>query len=147
MIHCSSVFIAAFEQISHFTYVFSLLTLSKFYTSFYYLSCQLWRNFTHLSTVFMFSCRNILHNPISFIVKFNTYLKCLYSQLQKFPPNIILFKVNHWNTRKRSELCSKLSIKTTERRPWYHAVVFIVKSKHISRLVLLFLLLRFHILP
>ena len=31
------------------------------------------------------------------------------------PPNIYLFKVNNRNTRKRFEICSKLTIKTSER--------------------------------
>ena len=33
-----------------------------------------------------------------------------------YPANIYLFKVNNRNTRKRSEISSKLTIKTTERR-------------------------------
>ena len=32
------------------------------------------------------------------------------------PANIYLFKVNNRNTRKRYEICSKLTIKTPERR-------------------------------
>ena len=31
---------------------------------------------------------------------------------QKYPANIYLFKVNNRNTRKRSKICSKLTIKT-----------------------------------
>ena len=34
-----------------------------------------------------------------------------------FPVNIYLFKVTNRNTRKRCEICSKLTIKTPERRP------------------------------
>ena len=33
-----------------------------------------------------------------------------------YPANIHLFKVNNINTRKRCEICSKLTIKTPERR-------------------------------
>ena len=33
-----------------------------------------------------------------------------------FPADIYLFKVNNRNTRTRCEICSKLTIKTTERR-------------------------------
>ena len=33
----------------------------------------------------------------------------------KFPANIYLFKFNNRNTRKRCEICSKLTIKTPER--------------------------------
>ena len=32
------------------------------------------------------------------------------------PANIYLFKVNNRNTRKRCKICSKLTIKTSERR-------------------------------
>ena len=35
----------------------------------------------------------------------------------EFPANIYLFKVDDRNTRKRNEICSKLTIKTLE-RPW-----------------------------
>ena len=45
-----------------------------------------------------------------------------------YPDDIYLLKVNNRNTRTRCEICSKLTI-------------FIVKSEHISHLVLVFLLL------
>ena len=51
------------------------------------------------------------------------------------------FKVNNRNTRTRCEICSKLIIKTPERRHWRHSGVFIVNFEHISHLVLVFLLL------
>ena len=50
---------------------------------------------------------------------------------------IYLLKVNNRNTRTRFEICSKLAIKTPERR----SGVFIVNFEHISHLVLVFLLL------
>ena len=49
---------------------------------------------------------------------------------------IYLLKVNNRNTRTRFEICSKLTIKTPERRQWR-----IVNLEHISHLVLMFLLL------
>ena len=53
-----------------------------------------------------------------------------------------LTKVSNRNTRgKRYEICSKLSIKTPERRQWHRSGVFIVNFEHISHLVLVFLLL------
>ena len=36
--------------------------------------------------------------------------------INAFTANIYLFKVNNRKTRKRCEICSKLTIKTTERR-------------------------------
>ena len=43
------------------------------------------------------------------------------------------------NTRTRCEICSKLTIKTPERRQWRRSGVFIVNFEHISHLVLVFL--------
>ena len=47
-------------------------------------------------------------------------------------------KVNNRNTRTRFEICSKLKIKTPERR---RTGVFIVNFEHISHVVPVFLLL------
>ena len=52
-----------------------------------------------------------------------------------------MFKVSNRNTRTRSEICSKLTIKTPEQRHWRRSGVFIVNFEHISHLALLFLLL------
>ena len=57
------------------------------------------------------------------------------------PAGIYLLKVNNKSTRTRCEICSKLTIKTLERRQWRHSGVFIVHFEHISYLVLVFLLL------
>ena len=51
---------------------------------------------------------------------------------------IYLFKVHNRNTRKRRESCSKLTIKTLDRRC---SDVFIINFEHISRLFLVYLLL------
>ena len=52
-----------------------------------------------------------------------------------------MFKVNKRNTRIRCGICSKLTLKTPERRPWRPSDVFIANFEHISYLVLVFLLL------
>ena len=52
------------------------------------------------------------------------------------PAGIYLLKINTMNTRIRCEICSKLTIKTSERRQ-----AFIVNFEHISHLILVFLLL------
>ena len=57
------------------------------------------------------------------------------------PAGIHLLKVNNRNNRTRSEIRSKLAIKTPERRHWRRSGVFIVNFEHISQLVLVFLLL------
>ena len=52
-----------------------------------------------------------------------------------------VFKVNNRNTRTMREICSKLTIKIPERCQWRRSGIFIVNFEHISRLVLVFLLL------
>ena len=56
------------------------------------------------------------------------------------PANIYLFRFNNRNTRKGSEISSKLTIKTPERRQWRSFGVFIVSFEHISHSFLVFLL-------
>ena len=48
-----------------------------------------------------------------------------------------MFKVNNRNARKRCDICSKLIIKTPQRRQWHGSGVFIVNSEHISNVDLL----------
>ena len=52
-----------------------------------------------------------------------------------------LFKVNKKHTRKMCEICSKLTIKTSERCQWRYSVSSIVNFEQISHFVLVFLLL------
>ena len=59
---------------------------------------------------------------------------CLYSA------SIYLFKVNNRNNRRRFEICSKLTIKTQERRQLRRSGVFIVNFENASHLYLEFLL-------
>ena len=63
------------------------------------------------------------------------------SKLDAFQAGNYMFKVNNRNNRTRCEICSKLTIKTPERRQWRRSGVFIVNFEHISHLVLVFLLL------
>ena len=57
-----------------------------------------------------------------------------------FPTGIYQHKVINRNTRARCEICSKLTIKTPERRHWRRSDAFNVKFEHISHLVLVYLL-------
>ena len=73
-------------------------------------------------------------------------LKQMYGKFFKkhFPSKILLLQSNNRNTIKRCGICSKLPIKTSERRHWRHWCrygVFIVNSEHIPHLFLVFLLL------
>ena len=50
---------------------------------------------------------------------------------QHNPASNYMLKVNNRNTRTRYEICSKLTIKTPERRQWRRSGVFIVVNfKH-----------------
>ena len=61
---------------------------------------------------------------------------------EKYPTtNIYFFKDNNRNTRKRCEICLKLTIKKIEQRQWRHFGVFIVNFKHFLTPFLVFLLL------
>ena len=59
---------------------------------------------------------------------------------ESFSAMIYLFKVNNRNTIKKCEICSKFTIKTSDRRHRRRSGVFIVNSEHVSHLFLVFLL-------
>ena len=54
---------------------------------------------------------------------------------------IYLLKVNNGNTRPMCKTCSKLAIKTPERRQWRRSCVFVVNFEQILHIVLVSLLL------
>ena len=64
-----------------------------------------------------------------------TPIACLFCST-----GIYLLKVNNRSIRTRCEICSKLTIKTSERR---RSGVFIVNFEHISYLVLVFFIVNF----
>ena len=95
---------------------------------------------------------NLVRNMPSINRYFRLHVSFLFAQLRwnmmsqrqinvKYPAGIYLLKVNNRNTRTRCEICSKLTIKTPERRQWRRSGVFIVNFEHISHLVLVFLML------
>ena len=60
----------------------------------------------------------------------NHLLTSIYNQISKpfinsrdNPPDNYMFKVNNRNSRTRCEICSKLIIKTPERRHWRHVTL------------------------
>ena len=59
----------------------------------------------------------------------------------QYPAGIYLLKVNNRNTRTMCEICSKLTIKTPERRLASLTLLTFVNFEHISHLALVFLLL------
>ena len=48
------------------------------------------------------------------------------------PVGVYLLKVNNRSTRTRCEICSKLTLKTPERRQWRGSGVFIVNFEHVN---------------
>ena len=58
-----------------------------------------------------------------------------------YPANIYWFKVNNRNTRKRCDICSKLTRKTPKRHHLRRSDVFVANIEHISHNFLAFLLL------
>ena len=72
-----------------------------------------------------------------FIVAFHW----LVTNCKKFPIQQLHAHSNNRNTRTRCEICSRLTIKTPERRHWSSSGTFIVNFEHILQLVLVFLLL------
>ena len=84
----------------------------------------------------MFRFRKKLTRTQHPIVFLNRKIKSKFN-----PAGNYMFRVNNRNTRTRCQICSKLTIKTPERRHCRHSGVFIFHFEHISHLVLLFLLL------
>ena len=83
----------------------------------------------------------------------NVITLCMFWSIRN-PTNVYLLKVNNINTRKRCEICSKLTKKHqsnvmnynmltifAKHSIWLRSDVFIVNFQHISNLLLVFLLL------
>ena len=87
--------------------------------------CIPWVEWCHLPIVFKRNAKFLIGYPSVFLVQCGLILA-------KCPTNIYLFIVNNRDTRKRCEICSKLTIKTPERRQY--GVVFIVNFEHIAYL-------------
>ena len=64
----------------------------------------------------------------------------LYLLFLSLPTGNYMFKVNNRNPRTRCEICSKLTIKTPERRQWRRSGVVIVNFERISPLPVFLLL-------
>ena len=84
------------------------------------------------SLVYIFKYSHELHfaNRVSTAGRgWFSYLSQIKITPSYFPVGIYLFKVNNRNTRARCEICSKLTIKTPERR--HCSSVSIVNFKHL----------------
>ena len=60
----------------------------------------------------------------------------IWQSRTSLPVNIYLFKVNNRNIRKRCEICSKLTIKTTERRHWHNVIDIVCFELNVSDIFL-----------
>ena len=87
-----------------------------------------------------YSCIRFGNNFHQLFIQLTLQLKSLGCPIF-LAASIYLPKVNNSNTRAKCEICSKLTIKTLERRQWRCPGVFIVNFEHILYLVLMFLLL------
>ena len=81
----------------------------------------------------IFSLGNMLQYPCFsalylLVVPFYNHLSFLAS----LPAEIYLLKVNYRNTKKKCEICSELTIETSEQGHWRGSDVFIVNFEHIS---------------
>ena len=105
--------------------------LYVFHSTFWILNFYLqWQKLAHFRQLWK------LDNPNHF-----AYIQ-FFAKWSILPVGNYMSKVNYRNTRTRCEICSKLTVKTPERRLasfWYLNINF----EHISHLVLVFLLLPF----
>ena len=104
-------------------------------------SVQMWKNVDQKKIRYLDNFHAFLMWKIKILVYINSRVFVVIVTICWFPAGIYLFKVNSKNTIKRCEICSKLRIKTPERRHWLHSSVFIVKFQNISHIFPVFLLL------
>ena len=147
-------FLITFDYLSklHFLLITVIKVIFKcldsyFYRIMYIMKCnitfrRLIRNCNHMEIIMtnVFQRENWL---TGFHVLVTQDIKWFH-EFTSIPAYIYLFKVDNRNTRKRYEICSKLTIKSLERRHWRRSGIFIVCVEHISHLVLVLLLLAFH---
>ena len=75
-------------------------------------------------------------NGYGIFFKNQIYKKITFTKICRY-----LFKVNNSNTRKRWQICAKLTIKTSEQRYWLRCGALTVNFEHVSHLFLVFLFL------
>ena len=85
----------------------------------------------------------IFHKSSWFDQSFLIFWQLLVSSDYRSQQTFTFFKVNNRNTRKRYEICSKLTITIPERHHCHHSGVFIVNFEHISHLFLVLFIVVF----
>ena len=135
-------FIADFEQVSVCWDTILLYFLFSTYTSwnikFLISISERWfiSSISYLISLFDYMFF-IFHPFVAQYMSITSFISISYL----FPARIYLFKVGNRNTRRRYEICSKLTKKTPERSQWHHSGVFTVTFEHILHLVLMCVLL------
>ena len=109
----------------------------------------------------MFTRKKVRNFPVTFVM-----LELLFCVLDRFrfyrhlhktyqyPAGNCMFKVNNRNTRPRCEICSMLTIKIPERRHWLLRLLFFIRLKSPTSLLIkrswinaIFLYLKFQLCP
>ena len=106
---------------------------------FYIRFFTIWNIKLHISLTSAKSCAFCTSNGVRWgTMKQSQQL--LYLLFLSLPTGNYMFKVNNRNPRTRCEICSKLTIKTPERRQWRRSGVVIVNFERISPLPVFLLL-------
>ena len=128
---------------------------NKRLASFWYLNYWLWIyfSFEQVNASWVRVTESTFHSPWNLLITRLANVKVPQQSIESnwsesfrllkdiHPANIYLLKVNNRNTRKRSEICSKLTIKTLERRQWHLFLVFLLMTLSISWVTISMLLL------
>ena len=116
-------------------------TISNFFINFS-TSCEIFAScLNKLSFCLFYYCMNFWYSLRWMRQQFSFSFVFLMEKLSDYTAGIYLLKVNNRNTKKRREICSKLTIKTPERRQRRRSGHFIVNFESILYFVLVFLLL------
>ena len=94
-----------------------------------------WLKMVLVSLTYQFSIDSSIALIKEFFVRDTETSISWQADIAPYPANIYLFKVINRNARKRCEICSKLTIKTPERRQWRRSSIFI-NFEHITHLLL-----------
>ena len=70
--------------------------------------------FTEITTLYNYIDDNNMYS----LDKNSNIVSFFLNKVASLPPGMYLFKLNNRNTRLRCEICSKLTIKTPDRRHW-----------------------------
>ena len=107
-----------FERINQFLFPLEIIRKAMFFW------CLLgeWKLINLLKILLILELKSGDHPGSQFFYKCAYYCLVTPGVLHLNPVSIYLLKVNNKNTRARCEICSKLTIKTPERRQWHSSL-------------------------